>query len=174
MRPRYRGRVQLRPPSPSDPIGSRAGVWLTYLDYFREEVIAALESVSESDAARSHVPSGWSPLELANHLRHVERRWLVWGFLGEALDDPWADERDGRWSLEPGIGRHEVVSGLRAQGEVTRAVVESHELDEVAPPGPRFPEGEVPPTLERILFHLLQEYARHAGHLDVVVEGVAT
>jgi len=31
-------------------------------------------------------------------------------------------------------------------------------------------EGAVPPTLERVLFHLVQEYARHAGHLDVVRE----
>jgi hypothetical protein len=30
--------------------------------------------------------------------------------------------------------------------------------------------GDDPPTLERILFHLLQEYARHAGHLHIVRE----
>jgi hypothetical protein len=27
-----------------------------------------------------------------------------------------------------------------------------------------------PPALERILLHLLQEYARHLGHLDIVSE----
>jgi hypothetical protein len=27
-----------------------------------------------------------------------------------------------------------------------------------------------PATLERVLFHLVQEYARHVGQLDVVVE----
>jgi hypothetical protein len=31
-------------------------------------------------------------------------------------------------------------------------------------------DGHDPPTLERILFHLLQEYARHLGHLDIVTE----
>lgn len=31
-------------------------------------------------------------------------------------------------------------------------------------------EGAAPATLERVLFHLLQEYARHVGHLDVVRE----
>ena len=36
-------------------------------------------------------------------------------------------------------------------------------------PGERW-EGADPPTLERVLFHLLQEYARHVGHLDVVRE----
>lgn len=31
-------------------------------------------------------------------------------------------------------------------------------------------ERAVPATLERVLIHLLQEYARHVGHLDVVRE----
>jgi hypothetical protein len=39
----------------------------------------------------------------------------------------------------------------------------------VGQPGPRW-DGAPPATLERVLFHLLQEYARHLGHLDIVVE----
>jgi hypothetical protein len=39
----------------------------------------------------------------------------------------------------------------------------------VGQPGERW-DGHDPPTLERILFHLLQEYARHLGHLDIVTE----
>ncbi len=72
--------------------------------------------------------------------------------------------------VEPGATRAVPVGRLRDQGEVTRAVLESHDLGEVARPGPRFLEGAPPPTLERILFHLLQEYARHMGHLDLVAE----
>ena len=48
-------------------------------------------------------------------------------------------------------------------------MIESHDLSEIGQPGPRW-NGADPPTLERILFHLLQEYARHLGHLDIVVE----
>jgi len=36
-------------------------------------------------------------------------------------------------------------------------------------PGDRW-DGADPATLERVLFHLVQEYARHVGHLDVVSE----
>ena len=42
--------------------------------------------------------------------------------------------------------------------------------DASAVPGGRFPAGAARPTLAAILFHVLQEYARHAGHLDVVRE----
>jgi hypothetical protein len=39
----------------------------------------------------------------------------------------------------------------------------------VGQPGDRW-DGADPATLERILFHLVQEYARHVGHLDIVRE----
>jgi len=39
----------------------------------------------------------------------------------------------------------------------------------VGEPGERW-DGADPATLERVLFHLLQEYARHVGHLDIVTE----
>jgi hypothetical protein len=58
---------------------------------------------------------------------------------------------------------------ISAQAVRTRAIVESHDLADVGQPGDRW-DGDDPPALERILFHLLQEYARHVGHLDIVSE----
>ena len=43
------------------------------------------------------------------------------------------------------------------------------DLDEPGQPGNTW-NGQDPPTLERVLLHLVQEYARHAGHLDIVRE----
>jgi hypothetical protein len=48
-------------------------------------------------------------------------------------------------------------------------MLQAHALTDVGQPGPRW-EGQPPPTLERVLLHLVQEYARHLGHLDIVVE----
>jgi hypothetical protein len=53
--------------------------------------------------------------------------------------------------------------------EVTRHVVRSHGLDDIGQPGERW-DGAPPPPLRRVLLHLLQEYARHVGHLDIVRE----
>jgi hypothetical protein len=61
------------------------------------------------------------------------------------------------------------VAALRAQGARTEAAIAGNELTAIGVPGPRW-EGAQPPPLERILFHLLQEYARHLGHLDIVAE----
>ena len=60
------------------------------------------------------------------------------------------------------------VADLETASIEVDGVLGSYPLDEVAPPGPRF-EGD-PAPLSWICFHVLQEYARHVGHLDVVVE----
>lgn len=156
-------------PEPTAPRSSTAEVLLGYLAYFRSVVVDKLDGLSEEELRRSRLPSGWTPLELLKHLVHVERRWLVWGFEGQDVGDPWADRRDGRWHVAPDESRESLVVALHAQADVTRGVVERHALTDVGQPGERW-DGAPPATLERVLLHLLQEYARHAGHLDVVRE----
>jgi uncharacterized damage-inducible protein DinB len=155
--------------SPTDPPGGQAEVFLRYLDFFREAVVSKVSALPGDELRRSRLASGWTPLELVKHLRYVELRWIVWGFQGVAVEDPWGDRRDDRWHVAPEESRESLVAELRAQGERTRAVVESSDLTAVGADGPRW-NGEPPATLDRILFHLMQEYARHAGHLDIVVE----
>lgn len=156
-------------PSPTLPVDSRSEVFLGYLDYFRSVLVSKLDGLDEADLRGSRLPSGWAPLELAKHLTHVERRWLVWGFEGQPVPDPWADQRDGRWYVAPDESRADVIAALAGQAEVTRRIVTAHDLTEVGRPGERW-DGAEPATLERVLFHLLQEYARHVGHLDVARE----
>nr|WP_231921477.1 DUF664 domain-containing protein [Micromonospora auratinigra] len=55
-------------------------------------------------------------------------------------------------------------------GDRTRRIVESTPPDTPAALGGRFTDPARRPTLVAILLHVLQEYARHAGHLDVVRE----
>lgn len=156
-------------PSPSDQRDTRADVFVSYLEYFRNGVISRVEALSDNEARSSHLPSGWTPLELVKHLTYVERRWLVWGFEGVAVDNPWGERRDDRWFVSEGESRATLIDALRTQGELSQVIILANELETVGEPGPRW-NGRAEPTLERILFHLLQEYARHLGHLDIVVE----
>ncbi len=156
-------------PSPTKPASSRAEVLLGYLDYFRSVVVDKLQGMPDGELRRSRLPSGWTPLELVKHLSHVERRWLEWGFEGRPVTDPWGDQRDGRWFVAPDEDLDGLLGQLGAQAGTSRAVVEAHDLAEVGQPGERW-DGDPPPTLERVLLHLVQEYARHVGHLDIVRE----
>lgn len=156
-------------PSPTVPAASRAEVFTRYLDYFRDQVTARLRGLPEAELRGTRLPSGWTPLELLRHLTYMERRWLEWGFEGRPVADPWGDQLDGRWH----VGRQETLDGLLAEldarAEHSRRVIAGHDLAETGQPGERW-DGAPPATLERVLFHVLQEYARHLGHLDIVCE----
>lgn len=139
-----------------------------YLDYLRSRMVEKVRALPPAARTASAVPSGWTPLELLNHLRHVERRWIEWRFEGRALPDPWADEKDGRWHTE--LTLPELVAAFEAQAEHTNVTIRTTDLSTRGEPGPGWRGDGEPATLERILFHLLQEYARHLGHLDITTE----
>ncbi len=156
-------------PEPTRPIANRADVLVGYLDFFRARTVEKVAALPEAKQRVSRLASGWTPLELVRHLTFVERRWLVWGFLGQDIGDPFGDTREDRWWVGADEAAELVLSELREQGLISARIVAEHDLNDVGAPGPRW-EGNEPATLERVLLHLLQEHARHLGHLDVVVE----
>ncbi len=146
------------------------GLMLDYLDFFRGVVAGKLDGLSPDQATGSVVPSRWTPAGLALHLTNVERRWLVWGFLGEEVEDPWDDAaEDGGWRT-PDASPDDLRAMLDRTAARTRAIVESHQLTDTARVGGRFADLASAPQLHWIMLHLIQEYARHAGHLDIARE----
>lgn len=162
-------------PDHHGPAGSAR--WAAYLDWVRDDLAGTVLGLAPAQQRTTLVPSGWTPLELLSHVLHMEQRWFVWGFLGEPVAEPWGDwtvdepwdaAADGRWAVADDVTAEQLAQRLRAIGERTRGVLRDFPLDATAAPGGRFADD--PPTLEWICFHVLAEYARHAGHLDVVVE----
>jgi uncharacterized damage-inducible protein DinB len=156
-------------PSPTIPVAARAEVFTGYLDYFRSRLVSKLQSLPPQALRASMLPSGWTPIELLKHLRYVELRWLEWGFEGRGVPDPWGDQQDGRWHVGPQERLADLITALQAQAATTAEIVAAHDLAEKGQPGERW-DGAAPASLERVLFHLVQEYARHIGQLDVVSE----
>jgi uncharacterized damage-inducible protein DinB len=154
------------PPSLEDP----REILLQQLSYYRATLLAKLKGLSEAQLTTSVLPSGWSPLGLLKHLVFVERRWMQWGFEAEPIPDPWGDhdpDSEG-WLVAPEDTVADLTARLAAIAARTEAVAGQAELTQRARLDGRFSSD--PPTLGWILIHLLQEYARHVGHLDVVRE----
>lgn len=156
-------------PSPTEPADSRTEVFLRYLAYFRARLVEKIGELPEAERGSSRLPSKWTPLELLKHLIFVELRWLEWGFAGIDFDEPWGEGRGGRWQVGDDESFEDLVAALNAQAERSTAIITGHDLAEVGKPGERW-DGADPATLERVCFHLVQEYARHVGQLDVVAE----
>jgi uncharacterized damage-inducible protein DinB len=162
---------------PSTAVSDLTELLLGQLRHLRGAVRDKLTGMTAEQLQARILPSGWAPLELLNHLVHMERRWLVWGFLGEAVDDPWGDaDAADRWVLPAGDEPAELVfqtlAGRLAEAELrTERIATQASLEARAALGGRFADDDPhPPTLGWILLHVIQEYARHAGQLDVVRE----
>jgi uncharacterized damage-inducible protein DinB len=145
---------------------------LDYLDFYRSVVAAKLDGLADAQLDDAQFASGWTPRQLVKHLVYMERRWLRWGFLAEQVPDPWGDSDGEAWQTGPADSRDTLLSALAEGGTRTRSIAEQAQLADVGAVGGRFTGERTPPTLLWILLHVLQEYARHAGHLDIAREQI--
>ena len=159
-------------PEPPDTLTDPRELLLAYLDYYRAALLRKLDGMSEHDLRTSRLPSGWNPLALLKHLAYVERRWLRWGFAAEQVDPVWGenDPDTGTWSVDAEESTEEIKALFLDECARSRTIVAGAKLDEPARSGGGFNPPDHHPALTWILFHLLQEYARHVGQLDVVRE----
>jgi hypothetical protein len=102
------------------------------------------------------------------HLGYAERHWfqeIVTGF-----SEPLAWPDDDHVPLTTPRPPSAVFAFYRAQCERSNAVLASTPLS--APPRGHHPGplGEQITDLRRVVLHMIEETARHAGHLDVVRE----
>jgi uncharacterized damage-inducible protein DinB len=150
-------------------------VLLRYLTAAREALLWKLEGLSEYDVRRPLTPTGTNLLGLVGHLACVEAGYL--GFVvGRPFpepmvwDDPDAGDDDDLWvraheSRADVLGRH---ARATAHADATVAALPLDAVGEV----PWWPENRRRPTLHTLLVHVLAEVSRHAGHADVLREGL--
>jgi uncharacterized damage-inducible protein DinB len=145
-------------------------VLLTLLDYTRRTALMKCEGLSDEDAARQVLPT--SPLMtmsgIVSHLRWVEWSWVHVRLLGEPDDGPWTDEdpdREFHYRLDQplSVTLDDYAEMARANDELFTGI----DLDQVA--AQRTRDGRQI-TFRWILQHLVEENARHNGHLDILRE----
>ncbi|CCK27752.1 hypothetical protein BN159_3373 [Streptomyces davaonensis JCM 4913] len=136
------------------------------LDRMRDAVLWKLEGLNDADLRRPLTPSGTSLLGLVKHLGSVEYGWFVSTFGGEAEPlwfDPYSDE-DMR--ADQGETTQQIIDFYgRARAAADRTINERN-LDDLGRPDWR---GE-DVSLRWVLVHMIEETARHAGHMDIVRE----
>jgi uncharacterized damage-inducible protein DinB len=159
------------PPEPSQTLADPRELLVGYLEFYRDAILRKLDGMPDEELRRSRLPSGWTPLELLKHLAGVERRWFRWGFAAERLSSPWVEGGpDAPWRVGAEESADDVKALFLDECARSRRIVAGARLDDQAAIGGRFGPDDPRPTLAWTLFHVLQEYARHTGHLDVVRE----
>ncbi|MEU9363773.1 DinB family protein [Streptomyces avermitilis] len=142
----------------------------TFLDYVRATARAKCEGVSPEGAVKAPLPG--SPLMtlsgIVNHLRWVEYWWFQVVFLGEEDEGPWTDEDpDREMRIAVDIPPADVLAEYEEQCARYRKLVVEHDLDATAQRPIR--DGRHV-DLRWVILHLIEETARHNGHLDIIRE----
>jgi uncharacterized damage-inducible protein DinB len=159
------------PPSRLDPaytLGERA-MLEAWLDFHRETLRWKLDGLdAEQIKQRSVPPSTMSLLGLVRHMADVERNWFRRVLAGE--DAPglfWNDEYpDGDFDLVDDAVAVDDVSTWQSEIDASRALAANRSLDDA---GMR--RGQLC-SLRWIYVHMIEEYARHNGHADLLRERI--
>ncbi|MCU7820614.1 DinB family protein [Kitasatospora sp. DSM 101779] len=123
-------------------------------------------------AHRSAAPSTLSLLGLVRHLAEVERRWFRRVLAGQDAPPLFVSEDDPDGDFDGATAAPEVVAASwRAWREevafAERFAAEAPDLDLEGPDAWRGPV-----SLRWVLLHMIEEYARHNGHADLLRERI--
>lgn len=156
----------LRPPDERTALTQR-------LDQYRSIVRSSLADVTWGQASVRLLPA--SDLTIAGIVKHLawaEDRWFVGRLLGHAMPPPWdrpgADDPHAAMHLDPtdtiaGIIELYDAACTRARAALTTCT----SLDAVA----AIPSFDREPVNARwLVVHMIDETARHAGHLDLLLD----
>jgi len=157
-----------------DNLGVRQGERQTvegFLDWYRAVVERKVDGLELDDARRVLTPTGMSALGILKHLGWMERGWFRETFAGEDVE---AIDVDGDNSAEFAIGDADTVESVmafyRAEVEEARRVVRAApSLDALSARATNYGEQV---SLRWIMVHMVEETARHAGHLDLMREQI--
>jgi uncharacterized damage-inducible protein DinB len=136
------------------------------LDRHRDAILWKLEGLDDEQLRRPMVPSGTSLLGLVKHLAAVEYGWFCDTFGREAEPLPFDDDDpDADLRIEPGETTEDVLAFYgRARAAADQAI---GELDIEDTGTAWFGEAV---TMRWVLIHMVEETARHAGHVDILRE----
>jgi Protein of unknown function (DUF664) len=140
-----------------------------WYDLQRAIVHLKCEGLSEADAHRAVLPS--SPLMtvagVVSHLRWAEQLWFEVVFLGRPGSGPGFEGPEDSEMMVDGVPLAQLLDNYAAQCATSNEIIAAHSL---ADTGRSTDLHEGGATLRWMVIHMLEETARHAGHLDAMRE----
>jgi uncharacterized damage-inducible protein DinB len=154
---------QIHTPRPDEqaPAGemAMARAWLHHL---RESAIFKVEGIDNEQLRWKPAPTANSLGVILVHLGYGERLWLRAIFAGEQMDLSW---REHMFSIPDGWSAGDAIAFYRAESAAADAVLDAAPSFDLPSRG-----SFRPTTLRWAVVHLIEETARHAGHMDITRE----
>jgi uncharacterized damage-inducible protein DinB len=150
-------------------LGSEREALAMNLDAQREGLIRKIEGLDDEMARQAPTASSLSLLGLVKHAVTWERRWFEVITAGRELPDGWPEvlpePLDADLMVDESDTVDHWVASYQEQIEQSRAVVASMDLD-----SPCARKDIIECNVRYVMFHMIQETARHAGHADIIRE----
>jgi uncharacterized damage-inducible protein DinB len=167
---------QGRPEPPVD--GDEAATLLGFLDYQRATLAWKCGGLDAAGFVATVGVSSMTPGGLLKHLAYVEDHWFSRWLFGNDRQPPW---NTVDWSVDPDFDWHSAADDTPDQvwtlwrESVTRSrdlvaqALQQGGLDQSSKRA--WPDGRSP-NLRWIVCHMIEEYARHNGHADLIREQI--
>jgi hypothetical protein len=140
-----------------------------FLDYQREGLLSTLEGLDDATARMAPTASALSLLGLIKHAATWERRWFQVIAAGRELPENWpavkTEPHDADMQVDDSDTVDYWVGYYREQIEESRAIVASMDLD-----SPCARKDVIECNVRYVVFHMIEETARHGGHADIIRE----
>jgi hypothetical protein len=142
-----------------------------WLDYHRQTLLAKCAGLTGGMLiVQSVPPSNLSLIGLVRHMAEVERSWFRTRFAGEPVGAIWFTDEQPDADIEntdPETAEQDYATFVR-EVELARAAVKDRGLDETYLN--EYRNGLM--DLRWIYLHMIEEYARHNGHADLIRERI--
>jgi uncharacterized damage-inducible protein DinB len=150
-----------------------------FLDFHRDTLRLKTDGLDQAQLATTHPPSTMTLGGLVKHLALVEDGWFGVTLLGREHAELWRDidwEGDPDWEWR--TAADDSPEALRALFDETCAVSDrciaeamaDNGLDTLSAKESRREKSAF--TLRWIMVHMIEEYARHNGHADLLRESI--
>lgn len=168
--------VERMVPEPTEPslAGDERTTLVEFLDYLRSVLIRKGDGLTAEQLDTAPTVSSLTVGQLIRHMTMVESHWFEQCFAGRPEPEPWASadwESDPDWEMTSAseMTFAELRSDFDAACESSRTVVDTApSLDAMA----ARVDHDRAVSLRWILVHMIEEYARHCGHADLIAEAI--
>ncbi|MFF3286103.1 DinB family protein [Streptomyces sp. NPDC003023] len=147
----------------------------SWLDFHRATLAMKCAGLDDDQVRRTSVTaSSLTLLGLVQHMAEIERNWFQRVFAAQDVPPVYGAEGDAGFALVPDRGLDEALATWRTEVERGRELTADASLDA---PGRLSKEnaavvGDDHVSLRWILVHMIEEYARHNGHADLLRESI--
>lgn len=154
--------------------GGEHDTLFTFLEYFRSVLIRKAVGLTAEQLAAAIAPSTLTVGGLVKHMAFVEDHWFQHVLLGNEYPEPWCSadwDTSPDWEFDTAPDDPPATLLAQFDASISRSRVATASVTDLDTVAVRPSHGQ-PTTLRWILVHMIEEYARHCGHADLIRESI--